>query len=273
MQKRLKELEEAAQQQKQTVTVTEGAADASSEQETSIGDNSDDASDIMSNAQDKITAMMQSDVFKEKLMALKDDPELKPMFEALKEKPDDFMKFFKDEEFLRKFGEKMGDVPMKAMGMETAEATEEEEEESSPAAAAPEAAKNLVDAAKIGDVKATQEFLAAGEDPNFFDSERRTALHYAAGKGLDEVVVALIAGKADVNAVDPQGNTALHYAAGYGQAPVVLILLDAGAKPSLQNNAGKSVAEVTRMNKGNKVLEDAELMARLDETGDSAASS
>ncbi len=54
------------------------------------------------------------------------------------------------------------------------------------------------------------------------------------------------------------------YAAGYGRVPIVVALLDAGANPALLNNAGKSVADVTRMNPGNKVLDDPELVARLE---------
>jgi len=61
------------------------------------------------------------------------------------------------------------------------------------------------------------------------DARNRTALHFAAEKGAEEVARVLIDAEADVAAVDEGGYTALHWASIGGHAEVARVLIDAKA--------------------------------------------
>lgn len=65
--------------------------------------------------------------------------------------------------------------------------------------------------------------ISAGSDVNATGPERKTALHFAATRGLDPT--ALLGAGADVCAVDATGNTPLHLAASCGHDAVVRCLL------------------------------------------------
>lgn len=71
--------------------------------------------------------------------------------------------------------------------------------------------------------------VSAGADVNVSGGgpERRTALHYAAARGLDPG--ALLEARVDLQAVDSLGNTALHIAASGGHSTFVRIVLQSGS--------------------------------------------
>ena len=114
---------------------------------------------------------------------------------------------------------------------------------------------------------AVEDFLDVGKDPNEADGQGRTALHYAAGTGNEEILGLLAAGGADLGVVDAKGNTALHYAAGYGRPGAARALLERGASPAVLNGNGKRPIEVARMNSDNPLLQDADLVAQMDAAG------
>jgi ankyrin repeat protein len=67
------------------------------------------------------------------------------------------------------------------------------------------------------------------------------------GGYLDAVDVLLASGGAELDAREESGATALHIAAGRGYAKIVARLLEAGARPLATDGAGRTPAEVARM--------------------------
>jgi ankyrin repeat protein len=80
--------------------------------------------------------------------------------------------------------------------------------------------------------------IAAGAEIDITDDTGRTALHYAAEAGSEEMVALLLLAGADVARVDGQGDTPLHLAVGKGHDPAARALLEAGADPNVRNNKG-----------------------------------
>ena len=75
--------------------------------------------------------------------------------------------------------------------------------------------------------------IARGVDVNTFDREKRTALHWAAGKNSLLCVDALIAAKADPNALDWAEHTPMHWCCPVDAVESARALLAAGAKVDL----------------------------------------
>ena len=71
--------------------------------------------------------------------------------------------------------------------------------------------KDLLDAAKKGDLKGVMDAISRGANVNAKDDHGRTALHYASWCGHIEVVKYLVDSGADVNAEDIGQWTPLHY--------------------------------------------------------------
>ncbi|KAK0565183.1 Target of rapamycin complex 2 subunit avo2 [Tilletia horrida] len=69
-------------------------------------------------------------------------------------------------------------------------------------------------------------------------SEGRTALHWAAMKGHDEVIRRLLSLGADVDAFDANLNTPLHFASAWGHLTSVQLLKEVGARSDLVNKQG-----------------------------------
>jgi len=212
---------------------------------------------------------LQSKEMKEVAEKLKDDPDLKEIFGAMVDgdgqpNAEVLLKYMSDPEVLRKIGQKVGDVPAKAMeGMMPQGGGEPQPPPGGWKCGESIKCSNLLDTASIGDEAATEKFIAEGMDPNEAPEAGRTALHFAAAKGHTGVTSALIKGKANVGALDDDSNTPLHMAAGYGHPEIVALLLDAGAKPEVRNAGGQSPAQVSKLNKNNPVPNDPALMSRL----------
>lgn len=100
----------------------------------------------------------------------------------------------------------------------------------------------LIDAAKIGNVKKVRSALAEGANVNAKDNDGHTALIYAAGVGHADVAKLLLDKGANIEAKakDKWGGTALIYAAMYGNADVVKLLLDKGANIEAKDNNGET---------------------------------
>ena len=90
----------------------------------------------------------------------------------------------------------------------------------------------LIELTKRGDAAAVEQLLGAGTtDPAVIDGFGRTALHYAARLGHDDVMRILIETGAPLDAADADGYTPLLRAIQGGDANLdaVRLLLDAGA--------------------------------------------
>lgn len=184
--------------------------------------------------------MYQSKVMQEKLALLKDDPELAPMWEDIRENGQAAMKkYWDDPEWINKVSEKMGRLKVKPRGE----------------------VKTLHDAAKAGDV-AKAEALLAGErdegdsgsctapaDVNAPDPRGIVPLGVAVGFNQPEMVFFFLKNGANVGHQDAQGNTPLHYAAGYGRLEILQALLAGGADKDVRNNDGQTALDVAELNR------------------------
>ncbi|EIW82086.1 ankyrin [Coniophora puteana RWD-64-598 SS2] len=66
----------------------------------------------------------------------------------------------------------------------------------------------------------------------------KTAIHFAALRGNEELVRMLCDWRADIDLPDGKGNTPLHYASSWGHIPVVQILIERGCAFYARNNEG-----------------------------------
>ncbi len=121
----------------------------------------------------------------------------------------------------------------------------------------PEPTKQIIKAAKSGDVLAVRLLLAA--DPSLLgarDSDGSTPLHCATWKGHQNVVAVLIEAGADVNEVNQNGHwgtTPLHAAAHANQAAIAQLLLDHGADTKARDMEGRTPMFHTTFHKAKAV--------------------
>lgn len=198
-------------------------------------------------------AMMSNPEFMARAASLREDPDLKPMFDEIKTGGmAAMMKYMNDPTFLAKIGEKLGDVPM----------TGEQQEQPAAAAAAPPEINTILDAARYGDVEAIEDFVAIGK-ADMTDDLGRNALHYAVAYDQGAAAGALLENGIDVNAADSKGNTALHFAAGYGRSSAVKALITVGAQVSAKNNDGQTAADLIKAEPRNPLNQMEEIMKEL----------
>lgn len=168
---------------------------------------------------------------------MQEDPELQSFFEQIKAGGmPAMMQAMNDPMFLQKFSEKMGDLD-DVLGPAQPPPT------TAAAAAAqgpPAEVNDILDAAKVGDIEAIEDFVAIGKC-DITDEAGRGALHYAVAYNQGAAASALLEAGADVNAVDSEGNTPLHFACGYGRGNAARALLAKGADTGLKNSDGKSI--------------------------------
>jgi ankyrin repeat protein len=98
--------------------------------------------------------------------------------------------------------------------------------------------ESLCNAARNGNLKLTQEFLAHDVPVDAQDNDGWTALRLAAAFGHKEVCQLLIHAKAQVNTANIQGTTALIFAANKGHKEVCQLLIDAQAQLNAKDNYG-----------------------------------
>merc|ERR1712217_61731 len=123
-------------------------------------------------------------------------------------------KHYHDEELMLKISKKMGGLPQELTG--TLKQIDE-------------APLSIHEAAKMGDLKAVQEYQKKGKPLDAQDHKGITSLGYAIGANRIAVVKLLLDGRANPYAVDSMGNSGLHYAAGYGRKELLEYLLKVGA--------------------------------------------
>merc|ERR1712108_76902 len=108
---------------------------------------------------------------------------------------------------------------------------------------------SLHEAAKMGDLKAVQEYMEKKKPLDAQDQKGITALGYAVGGNRIAVVKMLLDSRANPFAVDSNGNSALHYAAGYGRKELVEYLLKTGASVAQTNAQGRRALDVATQNR------------------------
>ncbi|MGH9881501.1 MAG: ankyrin repeat domain-containing protein, partial [Pyrinomonadaceae bacterium] len=108
----------------------------------------------------------------------------------------------------------------------------------------PDANKEIIKAAKKGDVQRVKVLLATdAELVQARDTDGSTPLHCATWKGHEKVAACLLDAGADVNAHnrnDHWGTTPLHAAAHANQAAIAQLLIDHGADVDAQDLNGKT---------------------------------
>lgn len=96
----------------------------------------------------------------------------------------------------------------------------------------------LVDAVYEEDAREVRNQLEAGASADAMTESGLPIIGYAAMKGYEDIVDALVAAGADVNAQDRTGATALMYAAQFDHDDVVTALIEAGADINATDNLG-----------------------------------
>ncbi|PNW72290.1 hypothetical protein CHLRE_16g674300v5 [Chlamydomonas reinhardtii] len=186
----------------------------------------------------------QNPVMMERLNLLKDDPELKDMFEDMKTNgADAFQKYWDDTDLMLKISRKL-----RELNVDGAPAPEAPASAEGAPAPAKKLIENLHDAAKHGDMEAATRLIEEGADVNALNDRGISALGVAVGFNRLEVVKLLIAAGADLTFRDPKKNSLMHYAAGYGRMAIAKALLGAGAELSAQNDAKQTPADVAKLN-------------------------
>ena len=97
--------------------------------------------------------------------------------------------------------------------------------------------KDIWEAARVGNIEAVKQHLAAGTDVNA-NIEGWTPLHDAVSRGHKEITELLIAKGADVNAKDKRRGTPLHNAAQQGHKEIVVLLIANGADVNARGFGG-----------------------------------
>jgi cytohesin len=121
----------------------------------------------------------------------------------------------------------------------------------------PNAARDIIKAAKKGDVTKVKELLAGdAELVHVRDNDGSTALHCAVWKGHQEIVACLLNAGADVNAQNSNnhwGTTPLHAAAHANQVAIAQLLIKHGADLHAQDFNGKTPLFHTTFHKAKAV--------------------
>ncbi|DBB16177.1 hypothetical protein WJX82_007690 [Trebouxia sp. C0006] len=194
----------------------------------------------------EVQSLMQDKDFAAKIEQLREDPELKPLFEQAKSgHPTDLMKMLTDPALTQKVMAKLNGAPGPAASGEEPEIN------------------NLWEAAKFGDLEAAEDFIAIGKDVNEQDRDGRTPLHYAVAHDKRDVLKALISASANLEAAENMRNTPLHYACGYGRGQCVETLIDAGANVHATNASGKTGLDLVKLSDQNPINGDDELLELL----------
>jgi len=109
---------------------------------------------------------------------------------------------------------------------------------------------NLMEAVIASDTEAFKRGLREGGDVNATDKSGWTLLMNAASKGNNDIVAALVEGRADLNYQDKDGRTALMNAVYSGKNDTIRLLIGSGADVNLRGADGRS-AYIIASDKGN----------------------
>ncbi|XP_058721956.1 ankyrin repeat domain-containing protein 2B-like isoform X2 [Vicia villosa] len=206
----------------------------------------------MSSMLENFTNPSNKDQLEERMARIKEDPSLKHILDEIETGgPAAMMRYWNDEEVLKKLGLAMGIPPTTGEAAAASENSGPDETED----AGNEDESIVHHTASVGDIEGLKAALASGADKDEEDSEGRTALHFACGYGEVACAQILLEAGAKVDALDKNKNTALHYAAGYGRKECVALLVENGAAVTLQNMDGKTPIDVAKLNNQDDVLQ------------------
>lgn len=185
----------------------------------------------------RMQATMASPEYRGRMMSLKEDPELRDVFDDISKRgPKAIAEYWNDMDLMSKISKKMAGATVAPPNGETKATT-------------PQNIDSLQAAAKLGNVEAIKKFISEGDNINQQDGRGITPLGVAVGFNRVEAVKELLANDANVNLTDKQGNTVLHYAAGYGRVEAAQLLLDAGADIDAMNNDNQTPLDVAELNR------------------------
>jgi len=183
----------------------------------------------------------KDDAVQQKLKALESDPELASVFEDIKKNGlEAAMKHTGNEELMLKISQKMGGLPKEL------DARFQKLQETP---------LTVHEAAKNGDLKSVQEYLAKKQPLDAQDLKGITPLGYAIGANRIAVVKLLLDNRANPFSVDSNGNSGLHYAAGYGRKELVEYLLKLGVSVTQANSQGQTALSVATQNRHQEVVQ------------------
>lgn len=214
-------------------------------------------------------AAMQTPDMQRRMAALREDPEIMEiMQQAQAGGIGGMMKLMQDQSLLAKIGAKMGDMSSTAGALSGDVASPATAPSQAPASSAAATTNqpdivSLLDAAKYGDLEATEDLIAVRKDVNQRDAEQRTPLHYAIAYNHPDIMQELLDAGADLTALDSKGNSPLHYAAGYGRAEATQVLLEAGCTAADPNGSGHRPFELVKMDANNPINKDSVLLTLL----------
>eukprot|EP00879_Flechtneria_rotunda_P011121 GHRR01011618.1.p1 GENE.GHRR01011618.1~~GHRR01011618.1.p1 ORF type:complete len:304 (+),score=115.86 GHRR01011618.1:124-1035(+) len=180
--------------------------------------------------------------------ALKDDPELQPVFDEVKANgPEALQKYWDDTELMSKISAKLRNMRVSSQ-QPADEAANTAAGKGRPGKPASEDISSLHDAAKWGDMAAGQRLLDSGADVNGLNERGVSPLGVAVGFNHKDIVELLLNAGADLQAQDTAGNTVLHYAAGYGRLELTELLLTWGADVNAVNSKKQKPIDVAKLN-------------------------
>ncbi len=107
--------------------------------------------------------------------------------------------------------------------------------------------EELKSAAQSNDLESLRAILQQKININATTEEGWTALHFAAFKGYDKIVAALLEAKINTDIQGKvYGRTALHYAVDRGNLEVVKMLVAKGANVKIADKANKAALDLAR---------------------------
>lgn len=95
------------------------------------------------------------------------------------------------------------------------------------------------------------------------EENRRSALHFAAALGNEDMARLLLEAGADPNLQDREGYTCMHMAAGYSHTGTLAVLLERGANPEIKDKKGMDVVQLLNNLRGSMGLNMNTLQRRM----------
>lgn len=103
--------------------------------------------------------------------------------------------------------------------------------------------KELLEAAKEGNIEQLQFELSNGADINFQDDHGYSALHLASICGELRAVKFLVSKKANLELIDGNGHTPISSAMGWNRNDIAFFLMNNGADLLIKDNQGRSILD------------------------------
>lgn len=229
--------------------------------------------------------------YQQKLSGLRDDPELKKVFDEIAAGgPDAVRRYWNDTELMSRISRKLGGVdvapnkphPQKARRrgpgyrlvhrLRSAPCPTSttplwhlarcalnrsivaDSGSSRHLCAQPGKIETIQEAARWNDLKRAKELIDARKGIADQDARGISPLGVAVGFNRIAIVKMLLDAGVDIDSRDQKGNTALHYAAGYGRKEIAQMLLKANADVNARNTDGQTPQDAAELNGENALV-------------------